>query len=85
MRRKAIKLANLRRCVTNSTQTILSNFRRENETQVYLPKENFAQTKKDGETMVPKHNTYYHGLRGQKEPNKFVQVDITDYRGVDPK
>ena len=66
MRRKALKLANLRKCVTDSSQTELSHFRRENETQVYLPKENFAQTKRDGETMVPKHQVYYAGLRGQK-------------------
>jgi len=85
MRRKALKLANLRKCITNSTQTILSNFRRENETQVYPPKENCAQTKRDGETMVPKHNIYYAGLRGKKDPKSFLQVDITDYRGVDPK
>ena len=55
MRRKALKLANLRKCVTNSSQTKLSHFRRENETQVYLPKENVAQTKRDGETNVPNH------------------------------
>ena len=85
MRRKALKLANLRKCITHSTQTILSNFRRENETQVYPPKENNTQTKRDGETMVPKHNIYYAGLRGKKEPESFVQVDITDYRDVDPK
>ena len=34
----AIKLANLRRYVTHSTQTVFSNYKRENETQVYLPK-----------------------------------------------
>jgi len=85
MRRKALKLANLRKCVTDSSQTELSHFRRENETQVYLPKENFAQTKRDGETMVPKHQVYYAGLRGQKDPRSFTQVDITDYRDVEPK
>ena len=63
MRRKAIKLANLRKCVTHSTQTVFSNFKRENETQVYLPKDNWGQTKRDGDTSVPKLKTYYHGLR----------------------
>ena len=63
MRRKAIKLANLRKCVTHSTQTVFSNFKRENESQVYLPKDNWGQTKRDGDTSVPKLKTYYHGLR----------------------
>ena len=85
MRRKALKLANLRKCVTNSSQTKLSHFRRENETQVYLPKENCAQTKRDGETNVPNHQVYYNGLRGKRDPGSFKQVDITDYRDVEPK
>lgn len=38
LRRKALKLANLRQKTTHSTQTHNSNFRRTNETQVYLPK-----------------------------------------------
>jgi len=84
MRRKAIKLANLRKCVTHSTQTVFSNFKRENETQVYLPKDNWGQTKRDGDTSVPKLKTYYHGLRGKTEPGSFKQIDITDYREVNP-
>lgn len=84
MRRKAIKLANLRKCVTHSTQTVFSNFKRENESQVYLPKDNWGQTKRDGETSVPKLKTYYHGLRGKTEPGSFKQIDITDYREVYP-
>lgn len=84
MRRKALKLANLRKCVTHSTQTVLSNFRRENETQVYLPKENDSQTKEESYTNAPKKNVYYAGLRGDTSKNAFKQWDITDYRGVDP-
>ena len=63
MRRKAIKLANLRKCVTDSSQTILSNFLRENETQVYLPKDSWTVTKRDGQTEVPNQKMFYHGLR----------------------
>jgi len=84
MRRKALKLANLRRYVTHSTQTVFSNYKRENETQVYLPKDNEAQTKTDNATSVPNLKVYYHGLRGVTEPGQFKQVDITDYRDVNP-
>ena len=63
---------------------MLSNFRRENETQVYLPKENDSQTKKESYTNAPKKNVYYAGLRGDTRKNAFKQWDITDYRGVDP-
>lgn len=38
LRRKALKLANLRNKITHSQQTDLSNFRRENITQTWLPK-----------------------------------------------
>eukprot|EP00455_Lapot_gusevi_P032477 TRINITY_DN3541_c0_g1_i7.p1 TRINITY_DN3541_c0_g1~~TRINITY_DN3541_c0_g1_i7.p1 ORF type:complete len:460 (+),score=79.98 TRINITY_DN3541_c0_g1_i7:112-1491(+) len=38
LRKKAIKLANLRKKCTHSTQTDLSHFKRDAETQVYLPK-----------------------------------------------
>ena len=38
LRRKALKLADLRQKKTHSTQTDRSNYRRENATQVYLPK-----------------------------------------------
>jgi len=101
MRRKALKLANLRKCVTHSSQTILSNFLRENETQVYLPKDSWTVTKRDGQTSVPNQKMYYHGLRyltinqtnmatiftfrGKTGANSFKQVDITDYREVNPK
>jgi hypothetical protein len=84
MRRKAIKLANLRKCVTDSSQTILSNFLRENETQVYLPKDSWTVTKRDGQTEVPNQKMFYHGLRGKTEAGSFKQVDITDYREVNP-
>jgi hypothetical protein len=38
LRRKALKMANLRSKVTHSMQTDKSNFRRENVTQTWLPK-----------------------------------------------
>lgn len=44
LRRKALQMANIRKKQTSGTQTDLSNFRRDGETQVYLPKEDTTQT-----------------------------------------
>ncbi|VUZ47372.1 unnamed protein product, partial [Hymenolepis diminuta] len=52
LRRRALQLAYIRKCVTHSMQTELSNFRRENVTQVYLPKENSSQTKREDYSQV---------------------------------
>ncbi|XP_051782421.1 cilia- and flagella-associated protein 206-like [Erpetoichthys calabaricus] len=62
LRRKAIKLANLRNKVTHSMQTKLSHLRRENISQVYLPKQKAAQTKKINTTNVPKIQVIRHGF-----------------------
>lgn len=78
LRRKAIRLANLRTKLTHSTQTDLSHFRRENDTQVYLPKENWTQSKRDQMTSIPKPSTYITGLRGNMdETNSAVIVNLT--------
>merc|ERR1712146_397178 len=68
LRRKALKLADLRRKQTHSTQTHLSHFRRENSTQVYLPETKSIQTRKDGYTNTSKPVTYVRGLRGPRGP-----------------
>lgn len=44
LRKKALQMANIRKKVTVSIQTELSNFRIDNETQVWLPKENATNT-----------------------------------------
>merc|ERR1712159_135875 len=77
LRRKAIRLANLTHKITHSTQTNLSHFRRENETQVYLPKENDSQTKRDNWTTIPTPTVYYAGLRGVRGVRNFRKIDIT--------
>ncbi|KAF8563857.1 hypothetical protein P879_09994, partial [Paragonimus westermani] len=64
LRKKALKLANLRRKVTSSVQTILSNWRRDNATQVYLLKNSHTTTREDGYTQVPKPSVFHQGLRG---------------------
>ncbi|TYZ58332.1 hypothetical protein PybrP1_000030 [[Pythium] brassicae (nom. inval.)] len=63
LRRKAIKIANLRHCKTVSCQTGLSAFRREADTQVYLPAEHATQTSKERGTNPARTVTYFAGLR----------------------
>ncbi|XP_063245691.1 cilia- and flagella-associated protein 206 [Prinia subflava] len=78
LRRKAIKLANLRRKLTHSMQTNLSHMRRENFTQVYLPKDVGTQTKHDNSSNVPKPQIFLQGLRGGSSPTThMVTVDLT--------
>ncbi|KFP82204.1 PREDICTED: UPF0704 protein C6orf165 homolog [Apaloderma vittatum] len=82
LRRKAIKLANLRRKVTHAMQTDLSHRRRENCTQVYLPKDGSTQTKRDNSSNVPRPQVFLQGLRGGTSPTThLVKVDLT--RAVD--
>ncbi|XP_059369367.1 cilia- and flagella-associated protein 206 isoform X1 [Carassius carassius] len=78
LRRKAIKLANLRSKVTRSMQTHLSHMRRDNSTQTFLPKDAVSQTKRDGESNVPKAQVYLSGLRGG---TNMIKLDLT--RAVD--
>ncbi|NWZ67315.1 CF206 protein, partial [Acrocephalus arundinaceus] len=78
LRRKAIKLANLRRKLTHSMQTDLSHMRRENFTQVYLPKDVGTQTKRDNSSNVPKPQIFLKGLRGgSSSTTRMVTVDLT--------
>lgn len=79
LRRKALKLANLRNKVTHSVQTVLSNMRRDNAAQVYLPKENATQTLRDNYTNVPRPQVFLAGLRGggMGVDTKMNKVDLT--------
>jgi hypothetical protein len=78
LRRKALKLANLRRRLTKSVQTDFSHFRRENATQIYLPKEQTSQTKRDNYSNVPQPKVYLSGLRGHQrhEKGEFLPADV---------
>ncbi|XP_051792721.1 cilia- and flagella-associated protein 206 isoform X2 [Acanthochromis polyacanthus] len=80
LRRKALKLADLRTKVTHSTQTDLSHLRRENVTQTWLPKDAACQSKRDGESNVPKPQIYLAGLRGQRNA-QVAKINLT--RSVD--
>ncbi|CAF0718384.1 unnamed protein product [Brachionus calyciflorus] len=84
MRRKALKMTNLRNKVTHSVQTDTSNFRRENVTQTWLPKEKGAQTKVDNYSNVPQPKVYLTGLRGVDrnidgsfKPTNMQKIDLT--------
>ncbi|XP_071479028.1 cilia- and flagella-associated protein 206-like [Diadema antillarum] len=78
LRRKAIKLANLRTKMTHSAQTNLSNLRRDNVSQVYLPKDQTIQTLRDGYSNVPKPQTFLAGLRGgQTKTTVMTKTDLT--------
>jgi hypothetical protein len=65
LRRRALKTVNLMNCKTTAQQTDQSHFRRENETQVYLPTEHGTQTKRDSGTNPPVRTAYIAGLRGR--------------------
>uniref|UniRef100_H3A6H3 Cilia- and flagella-associated protein 206 n=1 Tax=Latimeria chalumnae TaxID=7897 RepID=H3A6H3_LATCH len=82
LRRKAIKLANLRTKVTHSMQANLSHMRRENCSQVYLPKDVGTQTKRENSSNVPKPQIFLAGLRGNiPKATHMVKVNLT--RAVD--
>ncbi|KAA0709044.1 Cilia- and flagella-associated protein 206 [Triplophysa tibetana] len=67
--------ANLREKVTRSMQTDMSHMRRQNSTQTFLPKDAGSQTKRDGESNLPKPQVYLSGLRGQE--TNMMKVDLT--------
>uniref|UniRef100_A0A8C6X8T0 Cilia- and flagella-associated protein 206 n=1 Tax=Naja naja TaxID=35670 RepID=A0A8C6X8T0_NAJNA len=82
LRRKAIKLANLRQKLTHSMQTNLSHMRRDNCTQVYLLKDSGSQTKRENSSNVPKPQIFLAGLRGGTPPTTHMtKVNLT--RAVD--
>ncbi|XP_060040362.1 cilia- and flagella-associated protein 206-like [Erinaceus europaeus] len=82
LRRKAIKLTNLRQKATHSVQTDLSHFRRENSSQVYALKTDSTQTTKESSTCVPRPQIYIAGLRGgHGKTTKGIKVNLT--RAVD--
>lgn len=63
LRKKALQMANIRKKVTVSIQTELSNFRIDNQTQVWLPKDNSTNTGINVSTNTVLEKTYIVGLR----------------------
>ena len=80
LRRRALHLANLRQKVTKSQQTGGSAFRREMESQVYLPKESVTQTGVSTGTNPPVSRNYIAGLRGAPD-EQMELINMT----VDPE
>jgi hypothetical protein len=68
LRRQAVKIANIRKCATHGAQTDASAFRRENDTQVYLPRESGTQTGISVGSNTDRVVRYVGGLRGYAEP-----------------
>ena len=74
MREKALKLADISKKVTSTTQTKLSALRRDSSTQVYLPKEKATNTSVSQGTNPPQWKRYITGLRGESTDVKVVDL-----------
>ena len=66
LRRRALKIVNLKNCATTGQQTDESHFRRDTETQVYPHRIKGTQTKREKGTNPPTVTTYVAGLRGKQ-------------------
>jgi hypothetical protein len=66
LRRRALKIVNLKNCATSSQQTDESHFKRDSETQVYPHRIKGTQTKREKGTNPPTVTTYVAGLRGKQ-------------------
>jgi hypothetical protein len=82
LRRAALKIANIRKCVTHGAQTDGSAFRRENETQVYLPRESGTQTGISTAAQTDTLHVHNVGLRGCEEP--FIDAAAANQRAGKP-
>lgn len=81
IRRRALRVAQLQNtCQTHSMQTDASHFRRDNTTQVYLPRINSTQTKRDSSCNPPIKVQYLAGLRGKHRHTKYSK----DFREKKP-
>ena len=77
LRRRALKVVNLRNCSTSETQTDQSHFKREIETQVYLPRDESTQTRGESGNNPPKVIGFLAGLRGESEGKESVSQYAT--------
>ena len=75
LRRRALRMTQLKHCATTSQQTDASAFRRENSSQVYLPRINSSQTRRDNSCNPPIRIQYLSGARGL--PSKFSKQKAT--------
>ena len=76
LRRRALQMTNIRKCRTKGQQTDASHFRRENDSQVYLPEDKVTMTMKESGTQPPVVTQYVAGLRGTPAgplPSKYAK------------
>lgn len=73
LRQDALHVADIRRKTTSTTQTAFSHLRRENETQVYLPKDVATNTTASRGTNPPRLKKYFVGLRGVPQPMQVAE------------
>mmetsp|Transcript_9817 Transcript_9817/g.19340 ORF Transcript_9817/g.19340 Transcript_9817/m.19340 type:complete len:631 (+) Transcript_9817:1239-3131(+) len=66
LRRRALQMADIRKRQTTSVQTNLSHYRRDNETQVYLPKAEETQTGINAGTTMDRPRIYNVGMRDSR-------------------
>jgi len=64
LRRQALRILHLRQSATTSAQTDASHFRRDNDTQVHLPRESGTQTGVSVGSNTARVVRYFAGLRG---------------------
>lgn len=76
LKRRALRMANLRNNKTKSAQTGLSHFRRAGQTQTWAPKANESQTLVEKATAMPKKVRYVGGLRGAPAEAKMHVVSL---------
>lgn len=74
MRRDALHMADIKHKQTSATQTALSHLRRENETQVYLPKEVGTNTTVERGTNPTRWRKYTSHIRGEPQPMKVAEA-----------
>lgn len=66
LRRKALQMANIRKKQTKAIQTIMSSYKNDVETQVYLKKDAETNTTKNSGTNPLKPRNYITGLRDKR-------------------
>lgn len=86
LRRRVLKVVNLKNCSTVGAQTDQSHYRRDGESQVYLPRVKATQTRRDQGTNPVIRTTYLAGLRGQGELQGGAEAkDVSRYIKGDAK
>ncbi|KAG5338441.1 CF206 protein, partial [Acromyrmex heyeri] len=78
LKRRALRLANISRCTTRSTQTFNSHFRYGVYVQAAPSQDKEVQTRRDNCTNTKKLLTFICGLRGRRDDNQHVVSFLED-------